>query len=62
MDKFVERQDVLKLLNVEDPAERLANLAIVLGSEKEKPEVKPQFANNHIHTHVSILPQTQSVF
>ena len=42
MDKFVERQDVLKLLNVEDPAERLANLAIVLGSEKEKPEVKPQ--------------------
>ena len=50
MDKFVERQDVLKLLNVEEPAERLANLAIVLGSEKEKPEVKPRFANNHIHT------------
>lgn len=56
MDKFVERQDVLKLLNVEDPAERLANLAIVLGSEKEKPEVKPQFANNHIHTIYSFSP------
>ncbi len=56
MDKYVERQEVLKLLNVERPEERLANLAIVLGSEKEKPEVKPQFANNHIHTIYSFSP------
>ena len=56
MDKYVERQEVLKFLNVKNPAERLANLAIVLGSEKEKPEVKPQFANNHIHTIYSFRP------
>ena len=56
MDKFVERQEVLKLLNVPEPEERLANLAILLGSEKEKPEVKPQFANNHIHTIYSFSP------
>ena len=56
MDKFVERQEVLKLLNASAPEERLANLAIVLGEEKEKPEVKPQFANNHIHTIYSFSP------
>lgn len=56
MDKFVERQEVLKLLNAPTPEERLANLAIVLGGEKEKPEVKPQFANNHIHTIYSFSP------
>ena len=50
MDKFVERQEVLKLLNAPTPEERLANLAIVIGSEKEHPEVMPQYANNHIHT------------
>ena len=56
MDKFVERQEALKLLNAPTPEERLPNLAIVLGSEKEKPEVKPQFANNHIHTIYSFSP------
>ncbi len=56
MDKFVERQEVLKLLNAPTPEERLANLAIILGGEKEKPEVKPQFANNHIHTIYSFSP------
>ena len=56
MDKFVERQEVLKLLNASAPEERLANLAIVLGEEKEKPEVKPQFANNPIHTMSSFSP------
>ncbi|MCI8598081.1 MAG: PHP domain-containing protein [Lachnospiraceae bacterium] len=56
MDKFVERQEVLKLLNAPKAEERLANLAIVLGGEKEKPEVKPQFANNHIHTIYSFSP------
>jgi hypothetical protein len=56
MDKFVERQEVLKLLNAPTPEERLANLAVVLGSEKKHPEVKPQFANNHIHTIYSFSP------
>lgn len=56
MEKYVELQEQLKLLNVEDPAERLANLAILLGEETEKPEVRPQFANNHIHTIYSFSP------
>ena len=56
MDKFVERQEVLKLLNAPTPEERLANLAIVIGGEKEHPEVKPQYANNHIHTIYSFSP------
>ena len=30
MDKFVERQEVLKLLNAPTPEERLANLAILI--------------------------------
>lgn len=56
MEKYVEMQEQLKLLNVKDPAERLANLAILLGEEKEAPEVKPQYANNHIHTCYSFSP------
>lgn len=56
MDKFVERQEVLKLLNAPTPGERLANLAIVLGGEKQKPEVRPAYANNHIHTIYSFSP------
>ena len=56
MDKFVERQPVLKLLNAETPEERLANLEKVLAEEKQKPEVLPQFANNHIHTIYSFSP------
>ena len=56
MEKYVEMQEALKLLNVPDPAERLANLAILLGEEKEAPQVKPQYANNHIHTCYSFSP------
>lgn len=56
MDKFTERQEVLRLLNAPDPEERLANLAIIIGGEKQHPEVKPQYANNHIHTIYSFSP------
>lgn len=56
MDKFVERQEVLKLLNAPTEEERLANLAAILEKEEKKPEVKPQFANNHIHTIYSFSP------
>ncbi|MCD8363691.1 MAG: PHP domain-containing protein [Lachnospiraceae bacterium] len=56
MDKFEERQEVLKLLNAADPGERLKNLEKLLEEEKQKPEVKPQFANNHIHTIYSFSP------
>ena len=50
MDKVVERQEVMKLLNAPTPEERHANLASVIGREKETPEVKPQYAHNHINT------------
>ncbi len=56
MDRFEERQEVLKLLNTADPEERLKNLEKILSEEKQKPEVKPQFANNHIHTIYSFSP------
>lgn len=56
MDKFEERQEVLKLLNAADPEVRLKNLKKLLSEEKQKPEVKPQFANNHIHTIYSFSP------
>ncbi|MCD8097155.1 MAG: PHP domain-containing protein, partial [Lachnospiraceae bacterium] len=56
MDKFEERQEVLKLLNAADPEERLKNLEKILSEEKQKPEEKPQFANNHIHTIYSFSP------
>ncbi|MCC8139496.1 MAG: PHP domain-containing protein [Lachnospiraceae bacterium] len=56
MDRFEERQEVLKLLNAADPEERLKNLEKLLSEEKQKPEVKPQFANNHIHTIYSFSP------
>lgn len=56
MEKYVELQKELQLLNVEDPEQRLANLAALLEAETEKPEVKPQYANNHIHTCYSFSP------
>ena len=56
MEKYVELQDVLKLLNVEDADERLKNLEKLLAEEKEKSEVKLQYANNHIHTIFSFSP------
>lgn len=56
MEKYVELQDTLKLLNVDDAEERLANLKKVLEAETEKPEVRPQYANNHIHTIYSFSP------
>ncbi|MCD8242178.1 MAG: hypothetical protein LUD73_07440, partial [Lachnospiraceae bacterium] len=56
MDKFEDRQGVLQLLNTATPEERLKNLQKLLSEEKQKPEVKPQFANNHIHTIYSFSP------
>lgn len=56
MDRYVERQEVLKKLNVPDPEKRLENLRKLLKEETKKPEVRPQFANNHIHTIYSFSP------
>ncbi len=56
MSKYVELQEELRLLNVSDPEERLSNLALLLAKETEKPAVRPEFANNHIHTIYSFSP------
>ncbi len=56
MSKYIELQDTIKLLNVPDMAQRLENLEKILKEEKIKPEVKPQYANNHIHTCYSFSP------
>ena len=46
----------IEFLNAETAEERLANLETLLREEKTKPEVLPQFANNHIHTAFSFSP------
>lgn len=56
MDKFAERQEVLKLLNAPTAEERLKNLERLIAEEKTHPEVKPEYANNHIHTIYSFSP------
>ena len=48
MNMFVKLQENIKLLNVPDINQRLKNLEILLKSETQKPEVKPQFANNSL--------------
>lgn len=52
----MERQEILALLNAPTKQERLENLTYLLAYEKEKPEVKKQYANNHIHTFYSFSP------
>lgn len=46
----------IEFLNAATAEERLANLQTLLNEEQEKPEVLPQFANNHIHTTFSFSP------
>ncbi|MBQ7356789.1 MAG: PHP domain-containing protein [Clostridia bacterium] len=56
MSKYVELQSELSLLNADTPEERLANLKSLLAEEKCAPAVKPEYANNHIHTIYSFSP------
>lgn len=56
MSKYVELQSELSLLNADTPEERLANLKALLAKEKCAPAVKPEYANNHIHTIYSFSP------
>lgn len=56
MSKYVELQNELRLLNADTPEERLKNLEALIKSEKEHPVVRPEFANNHIHTIYSFSP------
>ncbi len=48
--------DILKKLNADSCEERLENLREIIENETSKPEVLPQFANNHIHTFYSFSP------
>ncbi|MBP3706750.1 MAG: PHP domain-containing protein [Clostridia bacterium] len=56
MSMYVKMQETLKSLNVPDSDKRLENLKLVLEKEQVKPQVKPQYANNHIHTCYSFSP------
>ncbi len=56
MSKYIELQKELSLLNAPDSKTRLENLKRLMDEEKEKPEVKPEYANNHIHTIFSFSP------
>ena len=56
MSMYVKMQEALALLNVADKNERLANLEKLIKSENKKPDVLPQYANNHIHTTYSFSP------
>lgn len=50
----------IEFLNAPTAEERLSNLKTLLSEEKEKPEVLPQYANNHIHTTFSFSPYSPS--
>lgn len=52
----MEKYEILDLLNAPTAEERLENLKKILESEESAPEVKSQFANNHIHTFYSFSP------
>lgn len=56
MSKYIELQNELRLLNADTAEERLANLEALIKNEKKPLEVKPEFANNHIHTIYSFSP------
>ena len=50
------REEKLDFLAGDSAEERLNQLRKLLALEGEKPEVRPQFANNHIHTTYSFSP------
>jgi len=52
----MDKKQILALLNAETAEKRLENLKALIAAETEKPEAKPQFANNHIHTTYSFSP------
>ena len=56
MSKYVELLSEIALLNAPTAEERLENLRTLIKNEKNHPAVKPQYANNHIHTVYSFSP------
>lgn len=53
----IDKNEILRLLSVEDAEERLDNLSMLVKSQPLA-EFRPQFANNHIHTTYSFSPYT----
>jgi len=52
------KTEQLNLLSAQSAEERLAHLKQLIAAETEAPVVRPQFANNHIHTTYSFSPYT----
>jgi len=52
----MNKTEILSLLNADTPLQRIENLKMLLSLEKDAPEVRPQYANNHIHTIYSFSP------
>ena len=52
----MDKHEILSRLNAPTAGERLENLRAIISAETEKPEAKPQYANNHIHTTYSFSP------
>lgn len=52
----MNRTETLNYLNAPTAEKRLAALKTLIKNETEKPEILPQFANNHIHTTYSFSP------
>ena len=46
----------ISFLNAETAEQRLRNLQILLEQEEKKPQILPEYANNHIHTTFSFSP------
>ncbi len=55
-DFFTEHSKELALLNAPSAEERLLNLKKLLATEETAPPVRPEYANNHIHTTYSFSP------
>ncbi len=56
MSKYVELQNEIGFLNAETAEQRLENLKTLIKNESQPPKVRPEFANNHIHTIYSFSP------
>ena len=48
--------DIRAFLNAPTSKERLDNLKVLLSKEKERPEIRKELSNNHIHTTYSFSP------
>ena len=56
MSKYEELQNEIRFLNAETAEQRLENLKTLINNEVQTPTVRPEFANNHIHTIYSFSP------